>query len=212
MHCERCGAEINRGAHFCGNCGAPVQGRTAPPSRPMSERLRDIAGRTRRERMLAAGTALALLAAVVAFFLLDTPEDDSTANDAFVEASDALCVDAKQRIAEISDGRLGDSGASRESYVSNLLVATLDWRLALEDLADSQGARADAKPLVDALKALSFDLGTLARVSREAPRSELASVAADADAATGDVEAAISDAGMERCAAISLAPAGEAPG
>ena len=194
MHCEHCGAELKPDARYCGNCGRPAPGAAQPPPAPVRERLRSIVGRTRKERLVTGGIVLAIAAAIAAFGLLDPAEEEGT--PAVSSAADAACIEAKQRVAEISTEAVR---GERPRYAADMLVAVQEWR---------QGLPEDLEGLNAALRKLVIELGTLSRLTREGAREAAAEQAATVDAATAEVERAIDAAGLKRCGALSIVPAG----
>lgn len=210
MHCEQCGAHVNPGARYCGSCGTPLVP-DREPSPPLRERLRRLAGRTRRERTLTAGTAAALFIAVIGFILLDPTEESGDGGEpapsAFVVAADRQCVAVKRQIATITTQSLGGtSSGSQARYVDDLLVAVLDWKVSLRELAATGAEASSVQEVSAALTDLAIEFGILARLSREGSASEIAAQAAAADDATGGVERAISDSGFDKCAQLTLQP------
>lgn len=200
MHCERCGAEITPGAHYCAGCGAPVETQPAPkPDRPsVRERLGRLVGRTRRERMLAAGTVIALAVAVLAFALLDTP-DDPIPRDEFTVTADQQCVDAKTAIAAQS---VGGSASAATNFSTGVLSTVVEWRQGFGELSVPAGRMAEAAAYDQALLDVIIEFGALSRAARMGEGESEA--AAAADDSTARLETAIVDLGLTDCAAVSL--------
>lgn len=203
MHCENCGAETTPGARFCGSCGAP-QGGGRPPGRTLRERLSSLAGTTRWERLLAAGTAIAVAIAIGSFVLLDTDEDDPR-SVAFIGAADAGCVVAKREIEALGETLPAREGrAAQRTLTRGLLETVSGWWADFEGLEPppEQGEAADEYGT--ALRTLMIDLGTLSRVSREGSQAEIAAAAGRADDATEAVETEIAELELTACERLSI--------
>jgi hypothetical protein len=208
MHCENCGAGLSEGARYCAGCGAPVPGaEQLPPEerRTWGERFAGIIGRSRKERMLAAGTVMAALMAIVAFVLLDTP-DDAPTQDAFTREADAQCVAAKRLVIATGEKAATDAKpGAQERFTGAILEAVTDWRIAFETLTPTAGHAPQAEALDDAMLELIIELGTLSRRVREGSPQSVSAQAAATDDATIGLEAAIDDLGLVNCSTLSLA-------
>ncbi len=154
--------------------------------------------------MLAAGTGLAAIIAIVAFAVLDTPDEPPT-QDAFTREADAQCVAAKQQVAAAGAEAAADSKAGAQSrYVVATLAAVTEWKLAFESLEPTPGHAEQAQALDDALLAVIVELGALSRQSRVGSQAEISAQAAATDEATASLETAISDLGLAECPTTSL--------
>src|SRR6478735_4419702 len=105
MFCPHCGAENKEGNRYCVGCGSDLPGESGKPASSAAQitwhkRIGRIVGTTRRARLLSAGTAAAVLIAVVAFFVLE-PASDSPGEDSFTRMLDKNCVTEKQTIAAL---------------------------------------------------------------------------------------------------------------
>lgn len=203
MHCEQCGAEIRQGAQFCGSCGTPIPGTSGQaPKRGRRERLGAAIGRTRTERLLAAGTIVAVAIAVVAFFALDTEEPRA---DAFTKAADSRCVEAKQAIALAGQQTVGSSGSrARIRFTGALVAAVADWMLAFEELDPPKNDSERAGQLSAALLDLSVVASRLNRAARAGDSRAIKTRATAVDRASIRVEEAVAALNLQRCARISL--------
>lgn len=215
MHCENCGAKLNEGARFCAGCGKPVPGAQPEPKEPrpprsFRDRLGAIVGRTRKERVVAAATAVAAVIAIIGFILLDTPEDEPN-RDAYVRSADELCVVAKQRIAAAGAKAAASPGpGSQERYTATMLDSIASWQVAFAELEPTPGHVAEAEAVNDALLDVLIEVGGLARASREGSPAAVSARAAATDEAAVTLETAVADLGMTDCSSTAIAgtPAG----
>ncbi len=108
MFCPRCGHENEDDSRFCVECGkrlrsdpeakgadvAAVEGE--PPRGGLRTIGHRLVGSTRRERLVTAGIAAALVIAAVSLFALPS-EDETPADprDPYIQELDAICLDAK---------------------------------------------------------------------------------------------------------------------
>ena len=169
--------------------------------------LRRLAGSSRRERQVTAATAVAIIVAIIAFILLDTPGDESPSNP-FLRASDQRCLEAKRDVERVSDQTLGSGSPSdRDAYIDGLLQIVLEWRLDQSNLQPAPEQQQAADDYLAALLDLSASLG---RLSEAKPR-ELAPVSERTDAATAALEQQIDDLGLERCGALTFRPEAGTP-
>jgi predicted outer membrane protein len=165
-----------------------------------------LVGTSRQSRIVSAGTASAIVVAVVGFIALAPSSNDAAVpQDALTRALDARCVEHKAEIAAAQRQALKTGTLTAVSeYGESMVPIVGEWRMEL--------SRADAPPdrigLVDALRAalleVEIEAGTLGRAARESNRNELATAAARVDAATSNVETAIHDLELERCGAVEI--------
>lgn len=201
MHCERCGAEINAGARYCGSCGAPVPGASSSPHKSWKHRLAGIVGRSRRERTLAGGTLLAIVVVIAAFVVLGTSDDDETPRDSFTLAADRQCLQAKNAVLKGGPG-LGE--VPLEEYSGRVLSAMTDWRNALNAMQVPPDRIAEVTALDASLGELTAGLRAVSRVAREGAGTELASPVQATNTAVVNLEAAVDALGLADCSAVSL--------
>lgn len=206
MFCPRCGEETDGDARYCGSCGAelPRPGKRDAEERSAGERIGDLVGRTRRERMITGGTVLAIAIAIAAFFALDTDTDESVTsalNRGDAEAVDAACIVAKQTIADAA-GRVAEAGgANLEEYSAAVLRSIVEFRSQVRSLPANSGL----DQLDAALLEAATEAGELSRLAREDP-SQAADQATTLEEATGGIEAAIAELGLTGCAQVQTVP------
>ncbi len=211
MFCPRCGAESDDGSRYCAACGneLPRRAKLDDPKAAESAGLRDRLGRLigsdRRSRMLSIGTVVAIVVATTAFFALSPADDDSepAPPDSYAQALEEICVERKRKVGAAQETAVaGASLAAVSRYADSLVPIVGEWRLSLDELAPP----VDRVELVDgldtALLEVEIEAGTLARLAREGNREGVATTAARVDAATANVEAAITALDLRRCARI----------
>jgi hypothetical protein len=214
MHCARCGTEAREGDQFCRECGAELRGAgaDATPRRPLGERLRRLAGRTRGERLLAAGTVIAIVVAIAAFIALDTPEDQQE-EDRYTATADLICIESKRAIAAAgARGLTAGGGTAAERYASDLVRETTNWRSRFDELTPPGDRSADAQALSAALLEVSVSASDLARAARSGSDADAAEAAAAVDEASVGVEEAIDELGLQRCGELAFTAPPEAAG
>jgi hypothetical protein len=204
MHCENCGAEVSKGARYCAGCGAPLGVKRPSRSVDWRERLAVLAGRTRRERLLAAGTVLFIVLAVAAFALLDTP-NDGIPRDAFTLTAEKQCLQAKRVVEKQrqATATAPQNGAAR-SFTDAVLSAVTDWRIALDGLQVPADRAREVKALDDSLLELIIRLGALSEAEDQGQGANVPTLTAAAEESTAGVEAAVKNLGLTDCAAVSL--------
>ncbi len=207
MHCPRCGAENRQGDRFCASCGAALPGTPAARERrSFREWIAQLVGTTPRARWLTAGTAAAIVIAVVAFIALK-PAEDEIPRDGYTIAADRLCVQSKNEISAAARRFLASSRpADLGGYADRLVPLVAEWRSKFAAL-DVPADRADqAQDLDTALRDVEIESGTLARVAREGDRKELVAQAGKVDERTSAVEAAITSLNLDHCAHLTVGP------
>jgi predicted outer membrane protein len=165
-----------------------------------------VIGRDRRTRLLTLGTVAALLVAVVAFLALDTSDDGSDLpQDGYARAVDAACVQHKEEIAGAQRAALaGDGFAAVSHYADSIVPIAGEWRRELGRGTVPSNRAALVEALGSALLEVQIEAGTLARVARESNPREVAKVAAQMDAATANVEAAVDSLDLEHCGRLVI--------
>ncbi len=206
MYCPACGHENPDSNRFCTSCGVDLAalrepGRETKAGGPGS-RLPMLLGSTRRERLVTAGTVVAILVAVVAFFALDTGEEEPL-DDPYTLAADAQCVAAKEAVAARA-GRLGARGTSVEDYASALSEQLLVWRSEFNAIAPPPDRAAAAEQLSADLLGVSSAFAALAEAGRSGDGERVESAAADVDASTGVLEQTVADLGLSDCDALGV--------
>lgn len=202
MHCPRCGTENQEGDRFCTNCGGALKEPAAKPERRSPrERIAGLIGSTRRARLLTAGTALALVAAVIAFLALNEDADEEAD---YRSAVDAMCVSSKEEI--------GAASRQPATYIENVVTVVGEWRIELQKLAVPSDLLDKANALDESLR--DVQVGAAALV--EATRRRAADAPARAkrvDDATSEVEKAIAGLDLKQCERVAITPgAAPAPG
>jgi hypothetical protein len=153
-------------------------------------------GRTRRERLITAGTVIALGLAIVAVIALTSNGDE----DEYIEQADGVCVESKQALATVAE-RVSESGRqSAEAlalYRGAVAEIAADWRsrlAALDPPPDRQEAAADLEEALAGVEAEAAPAG-LAE-----PGGASGGPQARLPAAGGRAEQAIEALGLEACA------------
>jgi hypothetical protein len=197
VRCPRCGAEVQEGDRFCASCGADV-GRESKPPRSRRERVRGLIGKTRRERVITAATAGAIVVAIVAFIVIfittEDVEEGEVPQDEYTLAADDLCEQSKLRV-----GAALSSARSIGLVARELVVIVAEWRSAFNDLEVPDDRVELAAALDTALREVESGAGAMARAGREGDRGAVLERAQEVDAATAQVEQAVDDLALERC-------------
>ncbi|HEU5064246.1 MAG TPA: zinc ribbon domain-containing protein [Solirubrobacterales bacterium] len=205
MFCPRCGSENREGDRYCSSCGAELPRPDAGPAEQKSlrERLAALIGTSRSARLLTAGTAGALLLAVVAFVALPA-DDDEIPQDAYTLAADQLCVSQKRAIVAMGSEALS-GGGGLAAYASGLVPIVVEWRSALNELSPPADRVPLAEELSLALRKVAVEAGALGRLARTGGQEEVVAYAERVDKATGGVEEAIANLGLTRCDQMGIA-------
>jgi predicted nucleic acid-binding Zn ribbon protein len=207
VYCPRCGTPNEDGDRFCSSCGATLKKAAAEPAEQLSfrDRLSRILGTTRKARLITAGTALALLIAVFAFFALDADEEEEIPRDAFTLAAERICLDSKQEIVAAERRAVAGTG---DALASSLVPIIASWRSQFEALAVPADRGPQAQNLEATLLEAEAELGGLARASASGGKAEILASAKEADAASARVEEAIAELGLSECAAATIGLSG----
>lgn len=209
VYCPRCGAQCKSGAKFCSSCGGTLD--AGLPAKSSEEprqgnRFGKLMGESRNARLLTVGTVLALVAAAIAFIALPSDDGDEVPYDAYSQAADKLCVAEKEAIVSAGQQSLEkDAGGARlAAYAGGLVPIVVEWRSAVDGLSPPADRADAAEALSLALRRVAVEAGALARVARTlGPRPALAR-AKEVDAATAEVERAIDELGLRRCANLGI--------
>jgi hypothetical protein len=208
MFCPRCGTENAKGNRYCVGCGADLPDsteRTAAAATKVSfrQRLDRLIGTGPRARLLTAATALAILVAVVAFIAL-APGDEDSGDDAYTRSLDQSCLTEKQTIAAL-ERQTAQQAAGVGTFAGALVTIVEEWRSRLQDppppAADAEAVDALDSALLDVV----IEAGGLARVASSGNPQQIAAAAGRIDNASAQVERAIENAGLSRCADLNVA-------
>ncbi len=170
------------------------------------ERLARVFGTTARARLLSAGTAFAIVVAIVAFIALK-PSKESVPEDSYLRGLDRSCVAEKGRISTLEADTLRQRHPNLEEFASTLVTIVAEWRSTLTATPPPPVQAEGVRALESALLAVLIEAGTLARVAREdKSASAVGAGARSVDAATARVDRAIEGLGLERCTDIDVRP------
>ena len=202
MHCPQCGTPNEPGDRYCAACGAQLKRSDASGEQQATgNRLAKLLGSDRKTRLVTGATIVALVVAVAAFIAL-SPNDDSIPRDRYTLAAEKVCLTSKQNIVGV--GSVGGS-----AYARQLVVLVVSWREQLADLKVPEDRREQARQLDEALREVEIEVAALARISETGNRARTLASAKRAEGATADVEQAIADLGLTKCAraTIGVSPA-----
>jgi len=210
MYCPRCGAESKEGARYCASCGHELPGKEGASSASeggdggLRGSLERLVGRDRRTRILTLGTALALVVAVIAFFALDSDDEGEATvpQDALTRELDESCVQHKGEIAAAQREALAQGGPT--AYSESLVPIVGEWREELGQAAVPADRTVLVSDLDGGLLEVQIEAGTFARALREGNKAELTRAAGDLEAATENVEAAITNLELLRCSHLVI--------
>jgi hypothetical protein len=174
--------------------------------RGLGDRLRKLAGESRRARLLTIGTALAMVAAIVAFLALPSDGGDEIPYDAYARAADRLCVAEKESIVAAGQKALAESsgGAQLAAYAGGLVPVVVEWRSSLDGLSPPADRAEQAEGLSAALRRVAVEAGATARIARTLGQKSALARAKEVDAATAEVEQAVDDLGLRRCGNLGI--------
>lgn len=207
MYCPNCGAENDEGDRFCVGCGSSLKS-PKPAAAPASKRQRVAAliGTTRRARLITAATVAALIVAIVAFVALK-PSHDSVSQDAYLRGLDGECAAEKERVSQLETETLQQQPADLGEFASVLVTIAAEWHSAVADSATPPEHAVAVGAYEAALLQLLMRSGSMARVAREGGgAAAIAKQAGAVETATGEVDAAIAEAGLTRCSRVTVAP------
>jgi hypothetical protein len=198
---------------FCSSCGEsldsgmPAKSSAAGEKQGAGERLGKIVGESRTARLVTLGTVAALLIAVIAFIALPSDDSDEPPYDAYAQSADKLCVAEKAAIVAAGEKSLAEpaGGARLAAYAGGLVPVAIEWRSSFDSLSPPADRAEAAEDLSLALRQVSVEAGALARVARTLDRRAALARAKEVDAATAEVEQAIDDLGLRRCANLGIA-------
>jgi hypothetical protein len=210
VRCPRCGTENEPGDRFCANCGASLGAKEEPSEQlSLGERLTGAIGTSPRARLLTAGTAIAVVIAIVAVIALPS-NDQGIPRDAYTIAADRICVNAKKEIGAASNRALPNARSDPGGYARSIVPIVAQWRVDFNALTVPADRVELANALNEALLEVEIQTASLALAAdRHAP--DLATRARQVDQLTRGVEQAIRDLGLSDCAQITIAPGAPPP-
>jgi hypothetical protein len=218
VFCPRCGAPTEKVARFCAACGAtlpggePEEGKESE-RRSFGDRLRSLAGTTRQARIVTAVTLTAIAVAVVAFLALDSDSgQQDIPRDAYTLAADKICVGAQKDIASSERRSLASEGAGPGAFAQALVPVVIRWRSEMGALEAPPDRIEQIDALDTALRSVEIEIAALARVAQEGDRQETVARAKQVDEVTSEVEEAVANLGLTRCAHLTLGLAPAASG
>jgi hypothetical protein len=147
--------------------------------------------------LISLATIAALAVAVIAFIAISPSGEDSIPRDHYTLSAERICLRAKQRI--VLAGREGGS-----SYAHQLVPIVVRWREELTELSAPADRREKVQALDNALREVEIEVAALARISEGGNRARILASAKRTDLATAEVEKAIADLGLSRCASARL--------
>jgi hypothetical protein len=171
----------------------------------LHEQLIGVIGKSRRARMLTAGTALAIVIAIVAVLALPSNDDNSIPRDSYTISADRICVNAKKQIGAASNRALPNVRNDPGAYARELVPIVAQWRVDFNSLKIPPDRVQLANALNESLREVDIQAASLALAAdRHAP--DLVARARQVDRLTQAVESAIRDLGLSDCAQITIAP------
>jgi hypothetical protein len=158
-------------------------------------------GRSRRERLISAGIAIALIIAIAAVIAISTGGSEDGAQSAYVEQADRICIESQQALAivdnQVSESRRDPTGAIA-LYAGAVAEIAADWRSRLARLdppPDSKEASARLDEALAKFKREADEVVIRAQVGQD-PRRLRARLAA----AGSRIKEATDALGLEDCA------------
>jgi hypothetical protein len=149
----------------------------------LRERIGRLIGTTRRARLLTAGTALAIVIAIVAAVALP---DDEIPRDDYTVSADRICVKAKREIASARSRALADASEDPGEYPRDLVPIVAQWRADFGALEAPEDRVEEANRLDDALRAVEVGAAELAQAA-ERGKQDLGARAQRVDELTAEV-------------------------
>lgn len=157
-------------------------------------------GTTRRARIVTGATLGAIAVAIVAFIALE-PAEDSIPRDAYTIEADRMCVQAKRQIVAAERAALDRSQSTDSGEFARTLVPIVtEWHSEFATLGVPKDRADQVLALNAALQEAGIQLAALALVAEKGDEERTLTQARRADAATADVETAVADLGLDRCA------------
>jgi hypothetical protein len=211
VRCPRCGTENEPGDRFCANCGASLREKQEPSEQiSPGERLARAIGTSRRTRLLTAGTAVAIVIAIVAAFALPSNNDHSIPRDSYTIAADRICVNAKKQIGAASNRALANARRDPGGYARGIVPIVAQWRVDFNSMSVPHDRLQQANALNEALRAVEIQASSLA-LAANGHATDLVARAQAVDRETQKVEQAIRDLGLSECSQITIAPGAPPP-
>jgi hypothetical protein len=147
--------------------------------------------------LISLATIAALAAAVVAFIAISPNDENSIPRDRYTIGAERTCLRAKRQIV-----LAGQEGGS--SYAHQLVPIVVSWREELAERRAPADRREKVLALDNALREVEIEVAALARISEEGNRRRILASAKRTDLATAEVEKAIADLGLSKCASARL--------
>jgi hypothetical protein len=202
VYCPRCGTPNEPGDRYCAACGAQLErSKASAEQRAGGPRFAKLLGSDRRTRTITLATILALAVAVAAFIALSPSDEDSIPRDRYTLAAESICLRSKQNI--IAARRSGGE------YARQLVPVVVSWREQLDELKVPPDREEQIQALDEALREVEIEVAALSRISEAGDRARTLASAKRTEAATAEVEEAVADLGLSRCAeaTIGISPA-----
>jgi len=205
VYCPRCGTPNEPGDRFCSSCGAGLGEKPQAPRERRSPRewIGRAFGTTRRARIISAATACAIVIAIIGFIALK-PAKDSIPRDAYTIQADRMCVEAKRQIVAAEQHSLSRSPARSGDFARALVPIVTTWHSEFAAMGVREDRADQVLALNAALQEAGIQLAALALIADKGQESDTLRQARRVDAATAEVEAAVADLGLERCASQTI--------
>jgi hypothetical protein len=188
------------GDRYCASCGA-VLARAGEPSRPVRERVRDLIGTTRRQRIVTGITAGLIVVAVVALIatFITTEDVEEVPQDEYTLAAEEICLTSKQQVLAVLQ-----EGSAPGPLARELVRIVAEWRAATNSLDVPADRTQLAAQLDTALREVEVQAGATAAASRTGDEQALLAAVAATEKATEQVETAIDGLGLDLCGDIAF--------
>ena len=198
MYCPRCGSPNEPQDRFCASCGATLKNsKQASEPGTAGKGVSRLIGVDRRTRVITLLTALAIVVAVVAFFTISADEEVSIPRDGYTLSAEGICLNAKRQIVEAANSGRGD-------FARQLVPIVVLWREQLDELKSPPDRVSEVTALDEALREMEIEAAGLARKSAGEARAVILAGAKRAEAASAEVENAVSALGLSECAAARI--------